>query len=77
MKAVLQRRKQAPTGLNYAIILQKAVPLLLMDLLKLQEEKLSIELYVMIRPRGGDFFYSDDEFEIMKADIESVQAVRM
>lgn len=33
-------------------------------------EKLSIELYAMIRPRGGDFLYSDDEFEIMKRDIE-------
>lgn len=32
-------------------------------------KKLSIELYVMIRPRGGDFVYSDEEFEIMKADI--------
>ena len=38
--------------------------------IKAAREKLSIELYVMIRPRGGDFFYSDDEFEIMKADIE-------
>ena len=30
---------------------------------------LHIPLYVLIRPRGGDFLYSDLEFEIMKADI--------
>ncbi len=29
----------------------------------------SVGLYPMIRPRGGDFLYSEDEFEIMKADI--------
>ncbi|MDQ2864351.1 MAG: copper homeostasis protein CutC, partial [Bacteroidota bacterium] len=32
--------------------------------------KLSIDLYAMLRPRGGDFLYSDEEYEIMKADIE-------
>lgn len=31
-------------------------------------EKLNIDLYVMIRPRGGDFLFSDDDFEIMKKD---------
>jgi copper homeostasis protein len=31
---------------------------------------LSIELYVMIRPRGGDFLYSDDEMAIMKSNID-------
>ena len=30
---------------------------------------LQIPLYPMIRPRGGDFLYSADEFSIMKADI--------
>ncbi|MBS1524905.1 MAG: copper homeostasis protein CutC [Bacteroidetes bacterium] len=30
---------------------------------------LNIKLYVLVRPRGGDFLYSDLEFETMKADI--------
>ena len=37
--------------------------------IKSAREKLSIDLYVMIRPRGGDFLYSDAEFEIMMQDI--------
>jgi copper homeostasis protein len=31
---------------------------------------LEIKLYVIIRPRGGDFLYSDVEFDIMKEDIK-------
>lgn len=38
--------------------------------IKAARKKLSIELYVMIRPRGGDFLYTKNEFEIMKSDIE-------
>ncbi len=30
---------------------------------------ISIDLFVMIRPRAGNFVYSDDEFEQMKKDI--------
>ena len=39
--------------------------------IKTARENLSIELYPIIRPRGGDFLYSEIEFEVMKADIEN------
>lgn len=32
-------------------------------------KQLSIEICVLIRPRAGDFFYSDVEFDLMKKDI--------
>lgn len=32
-------------------------------------DKLSVPVMVMIRPRGGNFTYSQDEFEIMQEDI--------
>lgn len=32
-------------------------------------KKIAIGLHVMVRPRGGDFCYSDDEFGIMQRDI--------
>ena len=38
--------------------------------IKAAREKLHIELYPIIRPRGGDFLYSDAEFEVMKADVK-------
>jgi copper homeostasis protein len=34
-------------------------------------QNLDVQLYVMIRPRGGDFVYSDAEFATMRRDIES------
>ncbi|MCC6289264.1 MAG: copper homeostasis protein CutC [Chitinophagaceae bacterium] len=38
-------------------------------MIKTAREKTSLQLYPIIRPRGGDFLYSDEEFEIMKRDI--------
>ena len=37
--------------------------------IKAARTSVQIELYPIIRPRGGDFHYSDDEFEIMKTDV--------
>lgn len=39
-------------------------------LLKQVRDNLEISVFVLIRPRGGDFVYSDVEFEIMKHDIQ-------
>lgn len=36
-------------------------------------EHINIALLVMIRPRGADFCYNRDEFEIMKGDIRSAK----
>jgi copper homeostasis protein len=38
--------------------------------IKAARKLLRIPLYVMIRPRGGDFLYVADEFEMMKTDIK-------
>ncbi len=42
-------------------------------LLRITRERLRISIAAMIRPRGGDFCYSDDEFEVMKADLENAK----
>ncbi len=32
---------------------------------------LSIDLYILVRPRGSDFLYSDPEFDIIRRDIDA------
>lgn len=41
----------------------------------LAKKLLKVKVYPIIRPRGGDFIYSDLEFEIMKADIVNCKAL--
>jgi copper homeostasis protein len=38
--------------------------------IKAARKALQIDLYPIIRPRGGDFLYSDEEFEIMQTDVQ-------
>ncbi len=38
-------------------------------LIQVAKQRVSIEIHAMIRPRGGDFCYSDDEILIMQEDI--------
>jgi copper homeostasis protein len=38
--------------------------------IRLARERIDIDMNVIIRPRGGDFCFSDVEFEVMKLNIE-------
>lgn len=42
-------------------------------MIALARQQIDIDLNVIIRPRGGDFYYSDIEFEVMKYDIEQAK----
>ncbi|MGE5561638.1 MAG: copper homeostasis protein CutC [Chloroflexota bacterium] len=38
-------------------------------------EAVTLPVHVLIRPRGGDFCYTDTEFAIMKRDLETVRSL--
>ena len=38
---------------------------------------LTVDLFIMIRPRGGDFFYAEDEFHQMKASILHIKKLNV
>src|SRR5215207_6772465 len=38
-------------------------------MIKVCREKFEIELFPIIRPRSGDFLFSDEEFEVMMHDV--------
>jgi copper homeostasis protein len=39
----------------------------------LAKKKINIPIHVLIRPRGGDFCYSEAEFEIMQRDLQFIK----
>jgi copper homeostasis protein len=43
-------------------------------LIKTVRKKISIELYPIIRVRGGDFLFSEEEFEIMLHEVEACKS---
>ena len=43
------------------------------EIIQQARKNLSIDIYVMIRPRGGDFVYSEAEFKQMKSEIENIK----
>jgi copper homeostasis protein len=45
--------------------------------IRIARKELHIDLNIIIRPRDGDFCYSDLEFEIMKKDIEFAKKARV
>ena len=38
-------------------------------------DRVDIPLFVLVRPRTGDFLYTDDELDVMRRDIEQVKAL--
>lgn len=48
-----------------------------LQLIKEAREKLNIDLFVMIRPRGGNFIYSEEEFELMKNEISEIKKLNV
>ncbi|WP_157153743.1 copper homeostasis protein CutC [Brachyspira murdochii] len=45
--------------------------------LELAREKVNIPIYAMVRPRGGDFYYDETEFEIMKREIKLIKELKI
>lgn len=46
-------------------------------MMKIARENVAIDIYPIIRPRGGDFYFTDLEFEEMRQDIKTAKEVGM
>lgn len=40
-----------------------------LGLLRVVKQEVAVPVFIMVRPRGGDFAYSEQEFEVMKEDL--------
>jgi copper homeostasis protein len=47
------------------------------ELMQAARRRVNIPIHVLIRPRAGDFRYSDDEFEIMRREIQAAKGFGM
>ncbi|MEK8179433.1 copper homeostasis protein CutC [Flavobacterium buctense] len=47
------------------------------EIIQQARENLTLDLYVMIRPRGGNFVYSDEEFQQMQKNILAVKELKV
>ena len=50
--------------------LEKSISTSISGTFQVIKECMSLPVFVMIRPRGGDFLYSDIEFDVMRKEIE-------
>jgi copper homeostasis protein len=46
------------------------------ELLRAARERVRLPIFAMIRPRGGDFVYSTDEFAVMQSEIDAAKHFR-
>jgi len=47
------------------------------ELMRAVRGRVGVPVFSMVRPRGGDFFYSEAEFEIMRRDLDLAKKLRM
>jgi copper homeostasis protein len=64
-------------GLNFAIIQVRGGTTPSVGIIELVRKNLNIEVYVMIRPRGGDFVYTNLEVEAMMRDIDICKELKI
>ncbi|PSR54496.1 copper homeostasis protein CutC [Adhaeribacter arboris] len=43
--------------------------------LKIARQQIAIPIHVLLRPRGGDFCYTNDEFAVMQYDLEMIKSL--